>query len=446
MLNRVSSNNSSSGERWAQLCREDRQSRLPGLQRFWDYYRNKLSPNGLTRGQLEGLPDRLRGRSSPTKDARELVVENDIAWRIDTLVDFMFGRPLQITSQASDPEQRTNIEKLLQTTFNRAGGEVFFQQLALLGAVYGHIDTLVLPGEEGIDLLMVEPTRGVPDLDPEDFRQVRAYLVQAPDRSQKTKAWETLVYTDEEVLRFRAEHPNAPWARVGRERHRIGEIPVVHIQNLPQPFAYSGLSEVEPLIPLQDELNTRLSDRANRVTFQSFKMYLGKGIERFTDRPVGPGQMWQTDNPDAEIQEFGGDADNPSETEHIREIRDAMDKTSGVSPVAAGVIRGRVGNLTSENALRIVMVGLLAKTARKRMTYGQGIRRMCALILQAADAYGWLKTRPEDREVRLDWPEALPGTEQQELRNAQLKQELGVPRTQLLTELGYPESSVRETT
>ena len=57
---------------------------------------------------------------------------------------------------------------------------------------------------------------------------------------------------------------------------------MIHIQNLPQPFFYAGQSEIEPLIALQDELNTRLSDRANRVTFQSFKMYLGKGIEHFT--------------------------------------------------------------------------------------------------------------------------------------------------------------------
>jgi hypothetical protein len=51
-----------------------------------------------------------------------------------------------------------------------------------------------------------------------------------------------------------------------------GFLPVVHIQNLAQPYYYEGLSDVEPLIPLQDELNTRLSDRASRITFQSFKM------------------------------------------------------------------------------------------------------------------------------------------------------------------------------
>jgi len=89
-----------------------------------------------------------------------------------------------------------------------------------------------------------------------------------------------------------------------------GFLPVVHIQNLAQPFYYEGQSDVEPLIPVQDELNTRLSDRASRITMQSFKMYLGKGIEGFAEKPVSPGVMWHTDNPDATIEEFGGDEDH----------------------------------------------------------------------------------------------------------------------------------------
>ena len=43
-------------------------------------------------------------------------------------------------------------------------------------------------------------------------------------------------------------------------------------------------------------------------------MYLGKGIEGFEDRPISPGRMWYTDNPDASIEEFGGEAEAPSET------------------------------------------------------------------------------------------------------------------------------------
>ncbi len=274
---------------------------------------------------------------------------------------------------------------------------------------------------------------------PNFLSRVRHRVLHGGAVSHRGVVERTQVWTADHFTRYRSQAGAFGTQRVVEESsaNRLGRIPVVHIQNLPQPFFYEGLSEVEPLIPLQDELNTRLSDRANRVTFQSFKMYLGKGIEQFTERPVGPGQMWSTDNTEASIEEFGGDAHNPSEEAHIHEIRDALDKTSGVPPVAAGMIRDKVGNLTSENALRIVMMGLLAKTEKKRVTYGAGLERLCELILHAADVYGILPNKPEERLVRLDWPNPLPDSESERLRNAQHKLDLGVPRERVLAELGY---------
>ena len=67
---------------------------------------------------------------------------------------------------------------------------------------------------------------------------------------------------------------------VGEGEKQWGFLPIVHIQNVAQPYLYEGISDVEILVPLQDELNTRLSDRASRITFQTFKMYLAKGILR----------------------------------------------------------------------------------------------------------------------------------------------------------------------
>jgi hypothetical protein len=217
----------------------------------------------------------------------------------------------------------------------------------------------------------------------------------------------------------------------------LGRVPVVHIQNFSHPMHYEGSGEVEPLVPLQDELNTRLSDRANRVTFQSFKMYLGRGIEGFDRRPVAPGRMWSTDNPDASIEEFGGDAESPSETAHISEIREAMDKASGISPLAAGILRDSLGNLTSATALRVVLMGTLARLERKRVTYGAGIVEANRLILEALDQMAIFRTDPEDRVTRLHWPAPLPGDPAQKLAEAKAKRDLGVPAEVVLRELGY---------
>jgi hypothetical protein len=217
----------------------------------------------------------------------------------------------------------------------------------------------------------------------------------------------------------------------------LGQVPVVHIQNLALPGCYEGASEVEPLVPLQDELNTRLSDRATRVTFQSFKMYLGKGIDDFLERPVGPGQMWATQNPQATIEEFGSDSGSPSEDAHIQQVRGALDKVSSVSPLAAGLIQGNVGNLTSATALKVLLGGLLARTQRKRLTYGAGISQIAELALDWLDRAGVLHTTPADRRIEIHWPNMIPADEGEMLRNAQIKAQLGLDKQHILAELGY---------
>ena len=157
------------------------------------------------------------------------------------------------------------------------------------------------------------------------------------------------------------------------------------------------------MIPLQDELNTRLSDRANRVTYQSFKMYLGKGIDDFLERPVGPGQMWATQNLQAGIEEFGADDGSPSENVHIEQVREAMDKMSAVPALAAGLLGGKLGNLTSAAALKVVLSGLLARTARKRMTFGAALASLAEMTLDWMDRTGVLSTAPEDRGIEIHW-------------------------------------------
>jgi len=499
--------------------------------RLWEYFRNPISPaagiasdalNANSRpyfqAQEVGLPARITGvnrfglgAERVTNIARkEVVIENDIAWRLQTMVDFLFGKPVSIRSLAREPRLAEAIEAITKDLFEANGGQTFFQELALLGAIHGFVDIVVrtpsdwaagsmpsfaspypvpagsasaagatgqetslpvppLPARlapltsgsalarlrrlaKTLALEIVEAPRILPILDEDDYRTIR-YWVQcyrkqtarlasganpvvsfgwAGQRDAQPKTVEVVEilgphwwqrYEDRALL---AEGPNA-----------LGRLPVIHIQNVSLLGGYEGLSDVEPLVPLQDELNTRLSDRASRVTYQSFKMYLAKGIDDFLDRPIGPGQMWSTPNLEASVQEFGHDAGSPSEDAHIEQIRQAMDKVSGVTGLAAGLIRGHVGNLTSATALKVLLSGLLARNERKRMTYGRGLSEVVELVLSLLDKAGVLPTAPEDRRVEIHWPSPLPEDETQRLANAQTKVALGVPSQRVLTELGY---------
>lgn len=487
------------------LLQEHALSRVPRLEMLWSYYRNpmrerasaldpaaggrSMSARPYRLAQESGLPARLRGvrvsgLSEDGPSEKEIVIENDIAWRVEALVDFAFGKPVRIVSTARDAAKRAEIERVLDAAWEASGGAQFLQDMALLGLVHGHVDLILrsdalfdgsvrtgkrggqggLPGTgaaaveaaRSLRVELIAATRGVALVNPGDYRRIDAYVIRTEQETgvveRESAARRALAAvlgsrgalagrrgTSEivEIISAQRRMLRRDGTMVAAGANPLGVLPVVHIQNSSQPFRYSGLSDVEPLIPLQDELNTRLSDRAHRVTMQSFNMYLAKGFETGGALSIGPSRVLSTDNLDASIQAFGGDGESPSEEAHIEQLRDAMDKTSSVSPVAIGVIRERLGHLSSENALRITLAGVLSKTARKRLVYGRGIGEMCRLMLHALDVAGVYRTDESERGVRLDWPDPLPEAERDRLSAAKQKIELGVPRERVLSELGY---------
>ncbi len=511
------------GVQWDQLAvqrdelehamQEHHASAVPRFERLWAYYRNPMRPitrtslfgaaqgmgqrggRGYVQAQECGLPSRLTGSKANdviddrARATREIVIENDIGWRVQAMVDFVFGKPVLIQSAAANEGTRGIIERLLDHVWERSGGISLLQDMGTMGHIYGHVDVMLriddrrlmaagaaralaqsaaLPQDldalvqvagEAMRVQIIEPTRGIVLLDDRDYRKIRAYAVRTlagradsvfnADRRLLSSLARMLAQGankqlggNNEILEIITpeawhvyEEGDLAWSR--QHDLTLGQIPVVHVQNISQPFEYEGLSEVEALIPLQDELNTRLSDRASRVTLQSFKMYLAKGIEGFDRVAVGPGQVWYTDNMDASIESFGGDGSSPSEESHIREVREAMDKVSGVPPLSGGVIQGRIGNLSSANALRVTLMGLLAKTDRKRIAYGRAITELSRFMLTALHEAGILRTSDADRMVKLVWPDPLPIEERDVVAVSQAKQELGVPREKVLAELGY---------
>lgn len=442
----------------AHLLERHRDRTRPGLDRLWNYYRNpeigRRSDGRAMLAQERGLPERLRGRgweaSSDGRDLPEAVIENDIAWRIDALVEFLFGKPIRLRSTVEDADRRAEIERAIDAILESSGGVGLLQDSALMAAVYGWVDFIVRSDASGVRIEPVAPTRGIPIVDPSDYRRLLGYIIRTEQagriesvsrrgvrgvlgsmrrRAQRHEVVEILSPTHRQVY--------ADGVLVASEPNALGVLPVVHVQNTGQPLRYAGQSDVEPLIPLQDELNTRLSDRARRITMQSFNMYLAKGLELDSPLPIGPGQLWMTQNPDAEIEAFGGDGHSPSEDRHIEEIREAMDKTSSVSPAVLGVIRTKLGHLSSANALRIAMLGVLSRTDRKRALFGRGIQSVCGLVLHALDRSGVLRTTESERGLRIEWRDPLPRTQEELLREARLKVDLGVAQQRVLEELGY---------
>jgi len=482
-------------ERWIDIQRH--------FSKLWEYYSNQMYDTEIVgafdrkaaeagrcyfQAQEYGLPARITGVIRSARSGifggnvvedvqrKEVVIENDISWRINAAVDFLFGKPIVFVSRSPDSRKRAEIESILKAVFSSNGGVGFFQDMAVLGGVYGFVDCLVRPGDEvterytssfthslslkevlrlaqTIGLELIEAPRALPVLEENDYKKIRYYVQHFYQKKNSMGKKSTFLGSllsasgrgrdNRQTVSVTEIVSAGGWQRYEDERMVAegelpwGFLPVVHVQNIAQPYFYEGLSDVEPLIPLQDELNTRLSDRASRITFQSFKMYLGKGIDGFGDKPVSPGRMWYTDDPEASIEEFGGDEATPSEDMHIAEIREAMDKTSGVTPLVAGVLKNKLGNLTSAVAIRLTLMGMLSKTERKRFTYGEGLKKLCGMVLEILDKAGIYKTEPFERAVDIIFPSPLPENMMEKLKEAQIKKELGVSTEQVLRELGY---------
>jgi hypothetical protein len=452
------------------VVEEHEQRVLPMLETLWTCYRNPstLGSGGSGSGGGErggrrlrqaleaGLPRRVRN-SDAHGNPREIVIENDIAWRIHTMVDFVAGKAMAIRSLAAESAVRAELDAFLSRVFEHSGGMAMVQDATLLAHVFGHVDFIVRADVAAMrarkasglvasladvaDLIRIEPIdprRGVAVLDEADYRWICGYVIRAGVKrdgrdggsgsgddavrgrvgslverlaealSKRRGTREEAEYVETVTAEASVLRVNGRATRTASNAWAGGRVPIVHVQNVAQPFAYAGLSDVEPLLPLVDELNTRLSDRANRVALQSFKMYLAKGIDGFEKAPIAPGMVWSTNNPDASIEAFGGDSEAPSEATHITEIREALDKVSGVPPLASGVVRAKLGNLTSATALRITLMGLIARTQRKRLLLGRGIAEMCDLALGAVEHAGLVELVPADRLVRVEWPDPVP--------------------------------------
>jgi hypothetical protein len=121
------------------------------FEKLWEYYANprmqmsgrgaheqKVNESGrcYIQAQEYGLPVRITGllhsgqagvfgtQSARDVQRKEVVIENDIAWRVNAAVDFLFGKPISFVSKSPDGQKRAEIETILKALFAANGAIV----------------------------------------------------------------------------------------------------------------------------------------------------------------------------------------------------------------------------------------------------------------------------------------------------------------------------------
>ncbi len=210
-------------------------------------------------------------------------------------------------------------------------------------------------------------------------------------------------------------------------------VPIFHFANNGRTNAY-GVSELRPILPLQDAINKTLMDMLVAMEFAAFPQRVLIGVEaedpasqeNLARFQAGIDRILTLFAPDAKIGEFS--AVNIAQYLSVAEFWDTA--ISRVSKVPVHYL-GMNGTFASGRALRIAESPFTAKIEDKQRANGQ--------VWGDVQTYG-LRLRREDvapGAIRVNWASAAPLSEEDELDIANEKKALGLPFEAILREMGY---------
>ncbi len=195
-----------------------------------------------------------------------------------------------------------------------------------------------------------------------------------------------------------------------RTANPYGFIPFVHIPNARPANEFWGISDLKDVMPLNRELNERMSDVADVIRFHSDPPVVFKGVREHSSLAVGPGTVWDLpEGAEVELLEWRGQA--PAVQEHIERVMRALHDVAETPKTAFG----DSGRLLSGVALETELQPLIQKTLRKRIWWSAGLRRRNRYILRIAELQGMGSFAPY--RSRIIWPPLLPADNESEVRN-----------------------------
>jgi hypothetical protein len=278
-------------------------------------------------------------------------------------------------------------------------------------------------------------------------------------------AWRLNVYTQEGVFRYTSRKNTrargdttqttstapatlrgySPLADTPFEPNIVeGKVPFFHWSNIPTDDG-EGVSELDDVIPLQDELNKVLCDMMVTSEFQSYRQRWATGIEveygpDGKEKPQnldGPHRlMWSTSS-ETKFGEF----EQADLNQHLAAAKDARQEIARISRIPLHHL-SMTDNFPSGESLKTAEAPLQAKIKDRVKSWGNVWEAVAAYNLEATDAalaagvkkYSaeFADTTPRSRKEEADAEDIEVGT-------AEKKIKLGVSRKKALEELGYSE-------
>lgn len=282
--------------------------------------------------------------------------------------------------------------------------------------------------------LTVLPTQYVfPTFNPHDRDRLDSVLIMYPIekrvntgilfiRSSLTTVIYKELWTKDEIIVYEDKE------EIDRMDNPYGIIPFVQIKNFPIAGRTYGMGDLEDIIPLNVELNTKRSDISEIIDYHSAPITCVFGA-KIGNLEKGANKVWGGLPKDAKVANLELQGDLGASTNYTESLKTAMCEIGGVPETVLGGANA-ISN-TSGVALQYMNLPLIEKTRVKRQCTKTSLETVNKMILHIALLEGLIE-KPDNiskkdflyNEVTL--PDTLPKDELLELQKLEAEMKLGL--------------------
>lgn len=348
------------------------------------------------------------------------VVLNLCKQTIDRTVSFLvptFPR-LQL-----DPDAQSPREDWLNATWSGSGGAALLLNMALNGALDGHVFARVVMGQGGPQVINLSGRDTIAFWNADNYDEVLWYELR----------WQAgRTHWRQDVVNDGARWLVRDYRMVGARYELADETiwpyalgPIVSWRHLPQPNSFYGMDEL-PHAALNDTVNRIASDMARILRFHAFPRTIGTGFEAAAVQPTAVDNFWSIPETDAKVFNLEMQGDLTASLNFLQYLTDTFLAESRVTMVHGdpNAVKG-VTNL----AIRALYLDMIAKNEVLRRHYGHALAALSRRLLLLG-GYG-------DVTPTVEWPDALPTDKREQLETIRAQLDLGlITQKQAQAQLG----------
>ena len=282
--------------------------------------------------------------------------------------------------------------------------------------------------------LSVIPTQFVfPRFNDHDKDRLESLLVMYPVRAIKDtgilfkrNVETTILYkefwTKDEIVVYEGKE------EVDRMENPYGFIPFVQIKNFPIAGRTRGQGDIEDIIPLNVELNTKKSDVSEVIDYHSAPITLVYGA-KIGNLEKGANKVWGGLPKDSKVENLGLQGDLTASVGYISDVKTSMCEIAGIPETVLGG-SSAISN-TSGVALQYMNLPLIERTKVKRGCTSDGLQRVNKMITYISLYHGLIR-KPDNITMKdflsneVELPDTLPKDELIELQKIQQEMTLGL--------------------